>query len=274
MKEMNLNIQKPIKYNEKLDISSHQTKMDNLINGFGTMNSLLENHKVGFTNFPYIVKISPNQNYRNNMENGLLENIVKRCRLSHKKSNVYTDTLKCQFSPLSLAEVRKFNNIFLAKTEKQAFLRITGLYVNDFKICRGQFGNICQNFQGSCILIQQSRLWKLVLQMVSHTNMHLIPRQVIQILLLRLYLSPLRNSLVLSILFTVVCFLRFLLLIPLLNFESFCHHFGLLGGLIFKLFPSSCSFIFSFSLLLLDGFQKREEKCQLSMPPSSNQKSS
>lgn len=234
------------------------------------MEKLLQLIHEQITNFPYIVKISPNQNYRNNMENGLLENIVKRCRLSHKKSNVYTDTLKCQFSPLSLAEVRKFNNIFLAKTEKQAFLRITGLCVNDFKICRGQFGDICQNFQGSCILIQQSRLWKLVLQMVSHTNMHLIPRQVIQILLLRLYLSPL----VLSILFTVVCFLRFLLLIPLLNFESFCHHFGLLGGLIFKLFPSSCSFIFSFSLLLLDGFQKREEKCQLSMPPSSNQKSS
>lgn len=118
------------------------------------MEKLLQLIHEQITNFPYIVKISPNQNYRNNMENGLLENIVKRCRLSHKKSNVYTDTLKCQFSPLSLAEVRKFNNIFLAKTEKQAFLRITGLCVNDFKICRGQFGNICQNFQSSCILIR------------------------------------------------------------------------------------------------------------------------
>ena len=65
-------------------------------------------------NLPYIVKVPPNQYFsekirkmEENLEtfHGLLV-IRKMCQLSHRKRNIYKDTLKCQFSPINLAKIK------------------------------------------------------------------------------------------------------------------------------------------------------------------------
>lgn len=42
----------------------------------------------------------------------------KMRRLYHKKRNIYTDTPKYQFTPMTLAKIRKFNNTVLTKAQR------------------------------------------------------------------------------------------------------------------------------------------------------------